>query len=350
MQLWRLEPLVRQQHEAHQLWGPKLDDAVAWLQSPAVLKDDGPVLSWSNVDHPGYPYPEAAGLWLAAYPWFLSWGTPDALPALNQRADRVAQWLCEELSPVGGVGRDGYDYVFDTAVGLAGLLRYSQARQPAGTVASRVNDAITASYGFVQRALQDRVAMSPEASSDRWSQRFGSHQLKCTLALELYANRMGSIPENPASLTELANGISSVITESDPVYVHGLCYALEGLAVRTMHRNGSQDSRIFSLLEQLVAMQDPTGGIAAFIHEGRGLGPCRSDATAQLIRLWCLVDPNRYQGPIRSALQFLKDMQAPCGGIRYEPGSNDINTWSTLFTVQAVDAYVRGGLRPLELL
>jgi len=350
VQLWSLEPFVRQRHQAHQLWGPRLDEAVSWLQGSAVLAADGAVLSWYNEDHPGYPYPEAAGLWLAAYPWFVSWTEPDELSGLHERADRVAGWLCHQLSPQGGVGRDGHVYVFDTAVVLAGLIRFVQMRQPVDPIRSQVEDAIFTAHGFVQTSLEERVAIIPHTSSERWSQRFEAHLLKCTLSLDLYAHHAVTRVQYPDSLTDLANGISPTITESDPVYVHALCYALEGLLVRNICRNDAPDSRVFSLLEQLVDIQEPSGGVAAFIHEGRGLGPCRSDASAQLVRLWCLVDPERYRDPIRAALRFLHDMQAPGGGIRYEPGSNDINTWSTLFTIQAIDAYVRGGLSPQELL
>lgn len=36
-----------------------------WLAGPEVVRDDGAVVSWHNPAHPGYPYPEAAGLVLS---------------------------------------------------------------------------------------------------------------------------------------------------------------------------------------------------------------------------------------------------------------------------------------------
>jgi hypothetical protein len=104
---------------------------------------------------------------------------------------------------------------------------------------------------------------------------------------------------------------------------------------------GKQDEQIQASLEFLAEVQQESGGIPAYIHDGQGLGPCRSDATAQAIRLWSLAGPEIYAPQITRAVCFLRDMQAPSGGLRYQEGSEDINTWATLFGAQAVDWYLR---------
>jgi hypothetical protein len=45
----------------------------------------------------------------------------------------------------------------------------------------------------------------------------------------------------------------------------------------------------------------------------------------------------------------LADLQTDEGGLRYKPGSSDINTWSTVFCVQAVRAG-DGSLKPREVI
>ena len=42
------------------------------------------------------------------------------------------------------------------------------------------------------------------------------------------------------------------------------------------------------------------------------------------------------------ALGFLARCQTPQGGISYAPGSDDICSWSTMFTLQAVEWFVDG--------
>ena len=38
---------------------------LGWLVSPSVVHADGRVMSWSNPQHAGYPYPEIAGYLLS---------------------------------------------------------------------------------------------------------------------------------------------------------------------------------------------------------------------------------------------------------------------------------------------
>jgi hypothetical protein len=90
-------------------------------------------------------------------------------------------------------------------------------------------------------------------------------------------------------------------------------------------------------LEWLAALQQQDGGILAFANGMDGFGEARSDTTAQAVRLWLLGDPVRYGDAITRALAFLKACQTPQGGIRYSPGRDDVCSWSTMFTLQAVE-------------
>jgi hypothetical protein len=62
-----------------------------------------------------------------------------------------------------------------------------------------------------------------------------------------------------------------------------------------------------------------------------------SDATAQAARLWLLHDRTRYADAISRALGFLAACQTPQGGILYTPERDDVCSWSTMFTLQAVE-------------
>ena len=43
------------------------------------------------------------------------------------------------------------------------------------------------------------------------------------------------------------------------------------------------------------------------------------------------------RGAIERALDFLAALTEPCGAVRYHEDSRDLNTWATLFTLQALD-------------
>ena len=89
-----------------------------WLTTEPV-KNNGAVLSWVNPDHPGYPYPEAAGLWLTL--------TSQRAPHRLRQRNLVATNLVRRISNAGGLGRDEREYIFDTAIALQGLLAHKRA-------------------------------------------------------------------------------------------------------------------------------------------------------------------------------------------------------------------------------
>ena len=48
-------------------------------------------------------------------------------------------------------------------------------------------------------------------------------------------------------------------------------------------------------------------------------------------RIWACTDAVKYAGAIERAHAFLATLQTPSGGLRYRPGSDDVNTWATIF-------------------
>jgi hypothetical protein len=344
--LWSLSVVERNLVEMRRLNVPDVGAMCRWLCSSEVVKANGAVVSWSNPDHPGYDYPEAAGLWLSAFPWLCSLSDVGQVEDLRHKAYQVAENLVGAMHPSGGVGRGEHVYVFDSAVALSGLLRYvEQEHQWAGITPASLDLGTDGLNRYIVSRLEKSIGAEPlaEEDEDRWSLRFGPHLLKTILGLFLYARRNESgLPQLACEgLSKLSQSLSGILSSSSPIYVHALCYALEGLWLRKLVLGEKIDEHLQMGLDILAEVQQDSGGIPAYIHDDLALGPCRSDATAQAIRLWTLAGSEVYVPQITRAVCFLRDMQAPSGGLRYQEGSDDINTWATIFAAQAVDWYVR---------
>jgi hypothetical protein len=304
---------------------PDADAMRRWLLSDAVLAADGSILSWANPASPGYAYAEAAGLYLSTVCTSTGFGA-----AGRAAADRVASRLCAVLDRDGGVGRDGITYLFDSAVALAGLLRHRAAGTHVDSDAT-----VRRLRRFIEAQIESGVAVLPSgaASDGRWSTQFGAHLLKSLHSLHLYARLHGDAL--PAALVEtLINGCGH---QPSPVYVHPFCYEQEGHVIVEHYRLASLFEPVDGALDWLAALQQPDGGILAFANGMEGFGEPRSDATAQAVRLWLLRDRQRYGAAIARALAFLAACQTAEGGIRYTPERGDVCSWSTMFTLQALE-------------
>lgn len=289
-----------------------------WL-SHAPLGDDGVVCSWVNTAHPGYAYPEAAGLWLR----FAAW---QGLP--GSRIEPVRSRLRRDVVD-GMVGRGGTLYAFDTAVALGGLV----ASGTVGPVERAMFEAVVAS-------LEGRRAVRGEAPVDRWSTQWTPHMLKVIAPLRLYARATGDPRARGAAerLLEdfIANGKVEAWLQGD-FYTHACCYALEGWLVAQAWGLGEWSDELGRYARELARLQREDGLLPAF----RSGGASRADATAQAIRLWSVLGRERYAESIAKGLSALAGLDAGGGGLRYETGSDDVNTWATVFALQA-EAWAAG--------
>lgn len=296
----------------------------SWLVREA-LSADGAIVSWVNPAHPGYPYPEAAGLFLSAM------CTPSGAGMSDSGAvDRVAAWLCRKIDAQGRVGRNGTAYLFDSAVVLAGLLRY---RGSGGRI--RCEAAIRRLGAFVHERIASGAAVFPRSAEadGRWSTQFGAHLVKCLHGLHLFARAFGDpLPGQVVTALIARSG-----HQPSPIYVHPFCYEQEGHALVQHYGLGSLLEPIDGALDWLAALQQPDGGILAFANGMDGFGEARCDSTAQAIRLWLLRDRTRYGDAIARGLAFLAACQTETGGVRYSPDSDDVCSWATMFAMQAVD-------------
>lgn len=276
----------------------------AWLCEHAVRGGD--VLSWVNTAHPGYAYPEAAGLLIR---WFALRGIPVPRAVTASLTTVVSEQR---------VGRDGFAYAFDTAVVLAGLEALDEHEDPRWTQA--------------RRQLR-RAAVVHPAQDPHWSTLAGPHMLKLAVGCAARARRGWSTPTLDwlADLRVQQDATGRLLTPPhDSTYVHAHAYGCEGLlALRVLGVPASVD--IDGALQFLRLVQREDGGIPAW-SDG---GPSRADTTAQAIRLWVLHDPDGHRTAIERGLEFLESLTDAHGAVRYEPDSADRNTWCTLFAAQA---------------
>ena len=172
---------------------------------------------------------------------------------------------------------------------------------------------------------------------------YGSHLLKCAVALTALDERSGDARCAPTvralagALAPLGGGgrfpTHAAATES---YLHASLYALEGLAC--LHARGwpGLAETLDAGAAWLASAQDESGALRAWHDGARAWGPLRCDVTAQAMRYWCWHDRARWAPHAARARAFLAGAQDVSGGLRYEPGSGDVNTWATAFALQAL--------------
>lgn len=308
---------------------PDKDSLLTWLRR-APVTDEGQVLSWMNPTKAGYPYPEAAGLWLGL---FSTEGAP-----LGELEHRVARALVRGVSADGSVGRRGIEYPFDTAVALRGLLAFERA---GGAIEDPA--VLYRMFDYLARSIVERRAVLPDVPEDRWSTRYNPHLLKLVIVISDWSVRT-SDPRCRDLIAQLHSELAPKALEwfrdpqgAPPRYAHAVCYATEAM----LHLAGAgvpgAREGAARAAEWLVAVQHETGGIPAW----SGPGPeerLASDATAQAIGIWTAVNATRYAPNVTRAFGHLARVQHDSGGIRYSETSSDVNTWCTIFAVDALNA------------
>lgn len=315
---------------------PDPDPGADWLGSDRVVLPDGGVWSWVNPDHPGHRYAEAAALWLSWAVWRTGAGLgrpPDPLVTAVRRR------LVADLAGGGAVGRGGTLYLFDTCVAVDALARADAMFGPGS--GSWKAPAIAGLERFLRAGSP--VLGDVGGLDGRWSARFGPHLVKAA-AMLLRAQRSAG---GDAFLGLADEILARVAWDGDagrPGYGHALAYAAEGACLlRALGREVAGVSPV-ATADRFAAVQRGDGSIPAWMD---GSGPARADATAQAVRLWVATESRRYRASTEAGLAFLEGLRASGGGIRYEPGSGDLNTWATVFADQAI-AWSRGPVDPLQ--
>jgi hypothetical protein len=309
-----------------------------WLGGGRVVSADGGVVSWVNPTHPGYRYPEAAGL-------LLTLTTQEAILS-DEGRDRIVEGLCRDAGRSGGISRWGREYAFDTAIVLNALIDHERSggRLPDPSLPRRLFD-------FLAEILQARRATRLEAGeSTHWSLSYGCHLLKAVRAVSAYHDREGD-PRCLALIDQLVGDILPLYTggrfrindRSPLTYLHANCYAVEGLLCAERLGVAGAATIVGECADWLAVIQENDGGVRAWHNGAVSFGDRHADATAQAIRIWSCVDHRTFSPQIRRGLGFLSRLQDPTGGLRYRTESEDVNSWATVFAVQAIRWSSAGG-------
>ena len=296
-----------------------------WLSSSETTGSNGWTVSWVNDANSGYEYEEAS-----AYVLSLISGWPLAInDVIRRRAEVLTGVLRRKIGTFGALSRQGLDYVFDTALGVAGLLDSNALFR---TIAcAEVEPGIQ----FVKRGISARAATFAYTAwlnnrkGVRWSCQFNPHLIKAIAAIR---SRCCESFHHEA-LNELVESQrpdgAFPVNGSDAIDLHVHCYALEGL---WSLRDPNVSESIKSGTMWLVAQQLVDGGFPRRVS-ARAIS--YSDITAQALRLILLQDRVKYASASQNAIRWLVRMMHPQGGIRYTAGSNDRPTWSAVFAAQA---------------
>lgn len=320
----------------------------AWLANSGLRDQHGRVFSWLNPSHPGYVYPEIMGYYAS-------------LCAERARHSGSEGWLeiglqvgdaiVRELTPHGALSRGDVEYAFDTAMGLHGLLRvqHVEGSRRFAHAAERMTDFLVATLAEQEVAWRHG---RPLRILDSWSHSFGASMIKVSMALEASGLALGrrdstelaSFVRQQAIAATWRDGAFRVNSARRWVYVHAHCYAAEGLIFHSRAASALPDP-VLASAQFLARVQADDGGLPCW-HEREDVQVVsHADATAQAVRIWTLVARDRYAAQIRRALGFLRTVEAIGGGLRYTRGSEDLNSWATMFGAQA-DQWQRCGAAP----
>jgi len=324
----------------------------AWLADSRLRDERGRVLSWLNPAHPGYFYPEIMG-------YYASLCAERARHAGNERwlelGRQVGAAIVGELTPRGALSRAGIEYAFDTAIGLHGLLRVQQVEGSArfADAAQRMTDFLVAGLGEREVAWRDG---RPVRDLDSWSHSFGASAIKVPMALETSGAALGRRDASELAREVRERGVAAawrdgafrINGERAWVYTHAHCYATEGL-IFAARGAGAWPVQVRESAEFLARVQSAAGGLPCWHARPDIEVVSHADATSQAVRIWSVVSRERYAPQIERALAFLRSIEGAGGGLRYKPGSDDLNSWATIFGAQA-DQWQRDGAEPEWLL
>jgi len=312
-----------------------------WLFSLIVEAPDGLLPAWTEDGRPSYPYPEATGYFLSllAYLYHMTGQT-----RLIQPATATAHALAGALIGSIGAGRHGQIFLFDTVVCLRGLNDFLVVF-PASSDRS-IRPAITAAAERLartaRRLIDERRAgfgfSAPEES--RWSRRYNVHLLKSLQQLHACRPDLLDSEEVDGEIRRFLaerfrNGFFHVDEDRSRVYLHAHCYAMEGLLGARPRLTPSILARLTEMAERLATAQLPNGALPRFWPPVGRPDPA-VDTTAQVVRLWQCLDPSGFRDAIARALDFVATMAAPGGGVRYTPAGTHLNSWTTIFAIQAL--------------
>jgi hypothetical protein len=323
-----------------------------WMTSE-IRDIHGGIHSWQRGNEKGYLYNEITGYGIKLYTYLYDTFED---PKYLQMAKQSASYIDSQVNgSCGGMSRGGIYYVFDTTICLSGILSYydyvvNNKRMDNGHIDKNgIKKLLNFSYYNLLKKTPIELNGSSKVGLDlnHWSLSYGSHLLKCCMALSQSSNIFKDEKEKLDDMIDVLcldvlynfhDGHFHTNSNSKDVYTHSHCYATEGL----IYLNRPE---YLCIIEEsanwLATVQNPDGSLYNRYFSDKHQEEV-ADITAQAIRIWIWTNKDKFDCNIRKAFSFLKSLQSPEGGIYYQPGSKDVNSWVTMFTMNAVMWYHNG--------
>ena len=358
-----------------------LDLASGWILNSSIQSEKGGFYAWYDSDKGEYPYlySEISGYGITAL-LFLSklFGADE----LIGRARMSADWLIRtSLHPSGGVRTRLYKndetadetysfsaeniFSFDTGMVLNGMINLhgvtSEKRflETAGILAEFLIKNMQNRDGSLSAVYNAKKKTKIVLKDNKWSSQSGPFHAKVSMGLaDLFEITGNTRYKNAAiKICEYAltrqNESGRFITdnESGTTNLHPHCYAAEGLLYAGrcfdipdfIKSSGKAAEWIFSHISPrgINELYDP--------HTNAFNDLRRSDVLAQALRLGLLHSFDQGIEDLRAVLlehQDNSDDKRRRGGFYYSLDRQDINSWCTMFAVQALAYYQHRRLMP----
>lgn len=308
-----------------------------WIISE-IYDNNGGIYSWQRGDEKGYLYNEITGYGIKLYMYLYDLFKDKKY---IQMAQKSVDYINSNIyASSGGISRENVCYVFDTCICLSGILSYCEYNLDKKYIRENM-------INYVFHNLSNKTPVQFNESNktvfdfNHWSISYGSHLLKCCIALSQSSKMIKSEKEKNDKLIEklcldiLPNfhkGHFHINSNSEEVYTHSHCYATEGL----IYLNRPEYLHIINeSAKWLATVQNSDGSLYNRYFSTKNQEKV-ADILAQAIRIWLWTDKERFDFNIKKGFGFLRSLQSPRGGIYYKQGSNDVNSWATMFTMNAL--------------
>jgi hypothetical protein len=320
---------------------------IRWLNRGPIEDRDGAIVAWCDRDLAlSYPYPEICGYFLTAQ------ASVSALADVNRgRVSRCAGYLAARIRAGQLESRalePGVSYNFDLSMIATGLLRThmvfgedvaEQGLVLAGLLRDQILDG-------GQLPAWRRGAAAPTRAA-AWSTLGSLHLVKSVQCL-LLADRLGLAGARAAAdalvaatLAHHPDGRAPTTCPGLPrVHLHPVLYAVEGLWI--YHQATGSPRALGTATELFLYAANhlrSKGRLPGSVDDGDATAGSaeQADALAQLLRAAVLLDDAGIADLAQRRLAgHMRDVEGAGTAVEYVLGSGHLNTWATIFSMQAL--------------
>jgi len=298
--------------------------------------------AWTENSIPSYSYEEATGYLISLLGYLFQITGQERF---RHEALRSAEALIESIGKRNGCGRNGKIYLFDSAI----VLRALHLLMKTGSVTEdddqrqAIETMLHLLASTCREMLDQRLgclAETNECRNEHWSKRFNFHLLKALAHLHAFETETTVQAELRHTAEQLLRqhyreGLFCPVANHAGTNLHAHCYAVEGILLWGDLLEPTWKDDIREMAAVLAQTQTPAGALPNTWPPSDD-AILLADATAQAVRIWQCVDAEKFAGPIKQGLTFLRSLAQSEGGFFYSPDLPHTNSWTTIFTIQAL--------------